>query len=446
VKQSKAAMILGVGETEEAPRRISVRARRAHGDVVLSARNDSLTRKFLEEARRWFEQQPDQSLLLGSDVNSEEARWFASTYEGSQELAEIGFTIEFVDHEEPGVRSGSRVVDGEHFPSATALSRRATSRFVIAPENERVTTKQGVAVRYVEGGVVAEVELRPPVVESSQVAISPAQAENLRAIARGLDGVDEDVFDILVANAVSNQANSKGWHVVDVDAVLEARGRGIRRRKVKTGKTYRAGYSDEHREEVVGAVRVLSQLHIGVGEVQKVGRRRLRVHRPLLIIEEYVVDEARASKPIVAIAYRFGEAFDGAGASHVLAPAALLRLNARTEGAQKALGRYLVQRANSRGSVVCQVNDIIEGIGWPIEEGRNRGRIRVRIESALDALIVAGVLRRWAYAEDSADGEPRRFADEVLPSRGWLQRWLDFHIVVSVVVGLETALVPRLQQ
>jgi hypothetical protein len=438
--------MLGGDGTEEGPGRVSVRARRAHGDVILSARNDARTSKLLEGARRWFEQQPEQLLLLGGEVNTEEARCFAASYEGGQELAKSGFTIEFVDHEEPGIRSGSPVVDGEHFPAATALSRRATSRFVIAPESARVTTKQGVAVRYVEGDVVAEVELRPPVVESSKRAISLAQAENLRAIARGLDGVDEDVLDILVATAVSNPANSKGWHVVDVDAVLEARGRGVRHRKIETGKTYRAGYSDEHREEVVGAVRVLSQLHIGVGEIQKVGRRRLRVHRPLLIVEEYVVDEARASKPIVAIAYRFGEGFDGTGASQVLAPTALLRLNARTEGPQKTLGRYLVQRADSRGTVVCRIKDIIEGIGWPIEEGGNRGRIRSRVESTLDALITAGVLSQWVYGDDRTGGDPRRFADEALPSRGWLGRWLDFQVIVSVVVGLETASVPRLQQ
>jgi len=115
---------------------------------------------------------------------------------------------------------------------------------------------------------------------------------------------------------------------------------------------------------------------------------------------EYVVDEARALKPIVAIAYRFGEGFDGAGASHVLAPAALLRLNARTEGGQIALGRYLVQRADSHGSVVCRINDIIEGIGWLIEEGGNRGRIRARVESTLDGLSGAGVLHRRVYAGD----------------------------------------------
>jgi hypothetical protein len=432
-------------EASEGGGRVSVRARRSRKDVLLSANNDLRAYKLLEKARRWFEQQPEHLSLLGSESDAEEARRFAAAYEDSQELAMIGLSIEFVEHEEVSLRSGSPVLDGEHFPTPALLSRRATSRFVLAPETERVTTKQGVAVRYVEGDVVAEVELRPSVSERAQ-AITLVQAESLRAIARGLDGVDEDVLDILIANAVSNSPNAKGWHVVDVDAVIEARGRGVRRRKVSDGKTYRAGYSDEHREEVLGAVRVLSQLHIGRSEVRKVGRKRLRAHRPLLIIEEFVVDEARVAKPIVAIAYRFGDGFDGVDAAQVLAPAALLRLNARTEGSQKALGRYLVQRATAQGSVVCRINDLIEGIGWLIEQGGNRGRIRSRVELALDALVAAGVLRGWGYAEDSSKGEPRRWADEVLPSRGWLPRWLDFHVVASIAVGLETASVPKLQQ
>jgi hypothetical protein len=437
------------GRSEPAP--ISVRARRRHGDVILTARQGARTRQLLDEARRWFEMQPEQLDLLGGHSNVlADAERFASAFDpvAYRELVGIGLSIQFVDHVESSERSGLPAVEGEHFPASATLSRRATSGFVTATDVDRVTTTQGIAYRYLEGGTVAEVELRPDDegAERKKAPITRVQAESLRAIARGLDGVDEDVLDVLVANAVTNVPNSNGWHVIDVDAVLEARGRGVRRRKIEGGKTYRAGYSDDHRDEVLGAVRALSQLYIAVGEVRKAGRRRLRSHRPLLIVEEFVRDEARPTRPIVAIAYRFGEGFDGAHMAQVLAPAALLRLNARTEAAEKTLGRYLIQRVDRRGQVVTRIADLLAGVGWQLEAGGNRGRIRPRVELTLEALVAAGVLRRWVYADDPTGGDPRRFADEALPSRGWIERWLNFGVVVDVATALEAALLTKLQQ
>jgi hypothetical protein len=431
---------------------IVIRARRAHGDVILSARPGPKTRELLEEARRWFEMQPEQLDLLGRNSGvSADAERFASDFDPTayRELVGIALAIQFVDHVESPERSGLPAIEGEHFPASATLSRRATSGFVTAADGDRVMTTQGIAYQYLEGGVVAEVELRPEDEDARQQKKAPityVQAESLKAIARGLDGVDEDVLDVLVANAVTNVPNTKGWYVIDVDAVLEARGRGVRRRKIEGGKTYRAGYSDDHRDEVLGAVRALSQLYIAVGEVRKAGRRRLRSHRPLLIVEEFVRDEARPTRPVVAIAYRFGEGFDGEHMAQVLAPAALLRLNARTEAAEKTLGRYLIQRVDRRGQVVARIADLLSGVGWRIEAGGNRGRIRPRVEMTLQALVEAGVLRRWVYADDSAGGDPRRFADEALPARGWIERWLDFRIVAHVATALEAASLPRLQQ
>jgi hypothetical protein len=438
------------GRSEPVP--IAVRARRRHGDVILTARQGPKTRQLLDEARRWFEMQPEQLDLLGGHSNVlADAERFASAFDpvAYRELVGIGLSIQFVDHIESSERSGLPAVEGEHFPASATLSRRATSGFVTATDVDRVTTTQGIAYRYLEGGTVAEVELRPDdegAERRKKAPITQVQAESLRAIARGLDGVDEDVLDVLVANAVTNIPNSNGWHVIDVDAVLEARGRGVRRRKIEGGKTYRAGYSDDHRDEVLGAVRALSQLYIAVGEVRKAGRRRLRSHRPLLIVEEFVRDEARSTRPIVAIAYRFGEGFDGAHMAQVLAPAALLRLNARTEAAEKTLGRYLIQRVDHRGQVVTRIADLLDGVGWQLEAGGNRGRIRPRVELTLEALVAAGVLRRWVYADDSTGGDPRRFADEALPSRGWIERWLNFGVVIDVATALEAPSLPKLQQ
>jgi len=72
----------------------------------------------------------------------------------------------------------------------------------------------------------------------------------IRTVAAQLSAVDDDVLDVLLANAIANGADVNGLHTIEIDAILETRQRGVRH-KTEGAKTYLAGRRQETRDDVV---------------------------------------------------------------------------------------------------------------------------------------------------------------------------------------------------
>lgn len=343
-------------------------------------------------------------------------------------------TFEFDVLEEPA--RGTMPIVGDRFRSPANFERRAASRFVTAKDHERSVTENGLAVEYEESGVRAEVEMRPR--DASAISsLSGFAASNLREIARGLDGVDEDVLDLLVSNAVENKPDASGWNWIEIDDVLHARGRGLRTRHDGTG--YKAGYDDDARDDVLSAAQTFASIFVAVGPSQAVGRKRLVNFAPVLVIERIVLDLASKRQSPVRLAYRFGAglASNLGGDRSLLVQKSLLQLNGRTEAVPKAIGRHLVQHADSTGSVQRTVTEIVFGSGISVGDGDNRGRARPRVERALDALVERGVLKSWNYLRNDGERGPSAWADFTLPYRNWIDVWMDFTVRAEVDVKRE---------
>ncbi len=92
------------------------------------------------------------------------------------------------------------------------------STYVIARAEERFATSTGLAVRHTEDGVIAEVEMRPASGQLTEIALA-----EIRTVAAQLSAVDDDVLDVLLANAIANGADNDDLHTVEIDAISAAR-------------------------------------------------------------------------------------------------------------------------------------------------------------------------------------------------------------------------------
>lgn len=329
---------------------------------------------------------------------------------------------------------GTAPIENDRFSVSPTMQRRAASRFVTARNADRHLTETGLAIRYEEHGVYAELEMR----DKNTKVLTQDAATNLRDIAKRLGGVDEDVLDLLLANAIRNAPEPNGWHWIDVDEIIRARGRGLRKRNDGSG--YKSGIDYSAREDVVKAVKLFSSVFVSVGKStnkNESSKKNLTNYDPLLIIERIVVDDNKTRQEPVRFAYRFGSGLADVRmqSQSLLAPRSLLQLNGKTEKTAKDLGRQFVLHANTQGIVKRVVSAALQGSGIELEENEtNRGRIRHRIEKALHALVERGVLRSWNYEENTTEMPPAQWADQRLPNRSWIETWLTYTIKAQVDV------------
>ncbi len=315
-------------------------------------------------------------------------------------------------------------IAGDTYPTTPGLERRSVSTYVIARAEERFATSTGLAVRHTEDGVIAEVEMRPASGQLTEKALA-----EIRTVAAQLSAVDDDVLDVLLANAIANGADNDDLHTVEIDAILDTRQRGVRH-KTDGAKTYLAGRRQETRDDAVERLRRLETLYVSIGE-RKMRGKRVREYDRVVGIQRLITDPNNDER-VVAVRYRFGKWFAAWRVGHALAPRRLLELDGRNGAPAKILGRYFVQRAretDERGHIVRRVRDILIDLRRPLYDttGKNAGRPRANFEEHLDTLEAEGIFAAWGYVEA---GDTKN-ADAVLGA-GYkkAEAWLDLNLFV----------------
>jgi len=320
-------------------------------------------------------------------------------------------------------------IAGDTYPTTPGLERRSVSTYVIAKAEERFATSTGLAVRHTEDGVIAEVEMRP----ASGQLTDDALAE-IRTVAAQLSAVDDDVLDVLLANAIANGADADDLHTIEIDAILDTRQRGVRH-KADGGKTYLAGRRQETRDDAVERLRRLETLYVSIGE-RKMRGKLVREYDRVVGIQRLITDP-NDDERVVAVRYRFGKWFAAWRDGHALAPRRLLELDGRNRAPAKTLGRYFVQRAretDERGRIVRRIRDVLSDLRRPLYDttGKNAGRPRAHFEEHLETLEHEGIFAAWGYIE----ANDSKNADAVLGA-GYKKAevWLDLNLFVVLSAG-----------
>jgi len=315
-------------------------------------------------------------------------------------------------------------IAGDSYPTTPGLERRSVSTYVIAKAEERYATSTGLAVRHTEDGIIAEVEMRPASGQLTEEALA-----EIRTVAAQLSAVDDDVLDVLLANAIANGADVDGLHTIEIDAILDTRQRGVRH-KTEGAKTYLAGRRQETRDDAVERLRRLETLYVSIGE-RKMRGKTVREYDRVVGIQRLITDPNNQER-VIAVRYRFGKWFGAWRDGHEVAPRRLLELDGRNGAPTKTLGRYFVQRAqesDEHGRIARRVRDVLTDLRRPLHDttGKNAGRPRLKFEENLAELEAEGIFAGWGYVEagdsknaDAAIGAGYKKADA----------WLDLTLFV----------------
>jgi hypothetical protein len=314
-------------------------------------------------------------------------------------------------------------IAGDTYPTTPGIERRSVSTYVIARPDERFETSTGLAVRHTEKDGTAQVEMRPVDGQLTDEAVT-----EIRNVAAQLSAVDDDVLDVLLANAIAHGHDGEGLYTIEIDAIIDTRQRGVKH-KSESGKSYLSGRRQETRDETVERLQRLQTLYVSIGE-RKMRGKMVREYDQVLNIPRIITDPGNKER-VIAVRYSFGKWFRAWRDGHAVAPRRLLELDGRNGAPAKVLGRYFIQRAleaDSQDRIVRNVRELLRDLrrNLPDDAGKNSGRPRVLLEEHLDTLEREGVLASWGYLE--ANGKR---VDAMLGS-GYKKTmvWLDLHIFV----------------
>jgi hypothetical protein len=399
------------------------------GEIVLTAVAASGVEAYLERVRDWFEWQPQELQLFAESATETGARELTRfNLVASSEWDAPPATVE-VRYEPPLPKRPQPLpppIVGDDYAAIAGIERRGVSTFVLHARTDALyDTERGVAIMHREDTHVAEVEMRP-LGGNGSVDFAPATSAKLaevRSAAARMSAVVEDVLDVLVSNAIENQTDSEGYHTLDIDAILEARGLEKKRKGGIGSKTYAAGHHVEARDAVVDAIKKLDTLYVALAPARETKRKRLRDWDRVVNVQRYTLEEP--TNRIHSIRYELGTWFARWKDDHVLAPRRILELDAKREAPAKILARYFTQRrrdADERGRIVRRVRNLFLETASEIERGKNPQRSRDWIEQSLETLRGDGIIAGWSYVEDL----------DLLPRYKWLEPWLDYHVAVTL--------------
>jgi hypothetical protein len=413
---------------DDASRR-TLRIERPYGGAVIfetDSREAQAVKTYFAFVTSWFAQRGSQLPLI--DDGTEGPRELAAANEAANSpewLTPPGqVTMRYESATPRSVRPNlPPPIAGDTYPQTPGIERRSVSTYVIARPDERFETSTGLAVRHTEQGGTAHVEMRPANGQLTDAAVS-----EIRKVAAQLSAVDDDVLDVLLANAIANGSDADGLHTIEIDAILDTRQRGVRH-KAEGRKTYLSGRRQETRDDAVARLRRLETLYVSIGE-RKMRGKMVREYDRVVGIQRLITDPNNDER-VIAVRYHFGKWFAAWREGHAVAPRRLLELDGRNGAPTKTLGRYFVQRAlevDGRGRIVRRVRDVMVDLRRPLPEttGKNAGRPRAQLEDHLETLQHEGVFATWGYVE--ADGKN---ADALLGA-GYKKAeiWLDLSLFV----------------
>ncbi len=431
-RQRKVTAAAAIDTLFPLPQRVLRMERIDGATIVLSGPDTKEMAEYYEHVQAWFDD---------ADLNAQKKSGTAQQFERS--AREVDEFIEAtnndarlappsdctIDIEYPPTTKRPPAVVGDTFTTTGLLTRRSVSSFILARDDERFVTDTGLAVRHREDTVEAEVEMREPSDDSAVIIPMARRAKPdhnaIRSAASQLGGVHEDVLDICIANAVRNGPNSSGRYEIEVEAIVRVRGKG-QKKKQEGPARYNAGFVPAMRENVVSALGALDRIWVTQDLEPKLRKGRLvRDYDRVFEIKRKRVDVK--THELVSIEYELGTWFANYKEHLVLAPRALLALDARNGAPAKALGRYFVlltASADRDGRLVRSVRDVIATVRRSFDYGKNPQRLRSWLEDNLEVLVEHGIITSWTYtpAADLAQ----------LPRKNWVDHWLELSVVVQL--------------
>ena len=401
---------------------------------------------YFERARAWFDRQPEELALFEESEpfvrSRRELAGFAAASQSDPILAppsaKVSLRLELPPTGEfpttGAVAEPQSAVEGDRYHATGAFERRSVSSYIIARPEERVPTETGLALRHVEGELVATIEMRPP---RRRGGVTDEALARVAEIASHLSPLDDDLLDLLVSNARKNGVDANGWATIVLSDIAEARDT-VAYRHLEDGRVHRDGIRRETLEEIYERLRGLELLHVYVGRDVIRGAEAAEFDR-VFAIRRVLTDPDDPSK-VIAIRYEFGTS-SAWRTTDILAPTRLLQLDARRSGPAKKVGRYFFQHAREADAqcrIVLDVRTILADLRRPLDDP-NPKRGRRWLEDNLHELVRERVLASWGYVETGGS-----HLDSFLGRYGWWKQWLTLHVFVVLPAPTTTSHDPTL--
>lgn len=307
--------------------------------------------------------------------------------------------------------------DDPSYPQGILHARRLVSELVNSLDQDLVNTETGIRVASKQPQTLTSMELRGRDEEE------PPNHAALRAEARKFGPVEEDVTDILLANARETDPDENGHYLIYIDKIISYRGDHGRKRRRDTGKP-----SDIYTTTLQAIESAFARLEaiwiLENGSYDLDGQEVADHTRAFTVV--VAIKATDSDQYLHAIKYKLSPRLFDRRALVTYAPTVVLEFDARSRDL-KALARYFTQRADQVDSTTRQLSRRIRDVFHEIngltqsEAVNNPARVRTKLEEKLKRLCDERILVQWFYKQSIKD----------IPPRSWLNIWLDMEIVVE---------------
>jgi len=301
------------------------------------------------------------------------------------------------------------------------FNRVEDSRWPTAQLNKGKTTRGRAELRPAEVDPRQELALPPEDLDKMALEMWKAREE--------LSPIDADVLDAVSAIWISKAQGPYDRVVILIDDIC--RMRGLKPKRGGSGGV--GGFRPEQRAQIYNALDRQSTVWIVVeAVVYDKGREERKVlkSRAFVIMDslgqQCLNGTVDVESVIVTPGSAFGAYLKGPGQQIALMSAKALQYHPDRQAPEKELVHYLSWQwkcGAKEGNFVktYRVGTLLGESG--ISNKKQAGRIKERLEKALDQLTTDAVLAGWQY-ETGWD-------DDHLPRKNWLRIWLDAKIVVE---------------
>lgn len=246
-----------------------------------------------------------------------------------------------------------------------------------------------------------------------------------------LNDLDADVLDALSAFWIKQTTNPNGDALAKVDDFLRLRGL-----KPKKGGRGEGGYRPEQRMDILRALFHIQNLWLNVSEIEAFDQERSSPVRKSIQSRAFIITdrmgqlELDGTMDVDQFIFRPGKVFAhylfGPGRQTALLAAQALRYDYKKQAREKRLVRYLswqwrIQARTRSYQRTYRVSTLLDTIGEDTAPKRP-GRIRERLEKALDTLEGDFLISAWHY---------ERWDENKADKRGWFKLWLDATILIE---------------
>jgi hypothetical protein len=302
---------------------------------------------------------------------------------------------------------------------------------------------------YIKDSGRTHIQIRP----DERASIAPEMAEKLWAEVKRLSDLDGDIFLAMLAQLINGPKDERGYVWIHAPQILDYRGIQPIKKKSDSGKVYRAGHRQEDILAVSHAIARFQNTWVKVDQViidnDDPGKGKQRTKRRVQftkedrlfnmgsVIRAHELDFDQPDRAIYAVAWQYQEAdwlvpfTKGANRYIGYLAKKVLEYDPYHEFWEKRLARYFMIHlrinASYGGMIKRKIRDLIQELSLPIDE-RHPERTKQRFEKAMRRLVTDTQIELWQYEQNGQ-----------LPSKKWLETWLDREVVITATPAVQDA-------